>query len=177
MLDDVTRWYVHDSVLRYLNISEEREVELAGEKNIGEHKKTRDFRKSLEIYTPFKGARDQRFTNNLDVLVGGFSSAKEEKKAAQPVNENPPKTQESFLTTHAVKGSYEDSKSATQVYMSVDTSDIKKLSTPNKRSSLSQKDEREKDFYIEPDYIAYTNPIIREQSAKLEEDEFENIDM
>jgi hypothetical protein len=164
-------------VLRYLNISDEEEEELAGKKNIGENKKTRDFRKSLEIYTPFKGAKDQRFTNNLEILVGGFSSVKEERKIDEPGHENPPKTQESFMTTMAVKGSCEESKSITQQLMSVDTSEIKKLSTPNKRSSMSQQDEREKEFYIEPDLMAYTNPVIGEQSAKLEEDDFEHIDM
>lgn len=144
---------------------------ISNSKNSGESSKTRDFRKSIEVYTPFKSSRQQKFTENFKVLVQNFEEPEQSQRLLFPEDERASKlTQESFRTSKAVKGSNSEYKGFTQPGFNIPNSFPSQSKKMFKRDSISEKGEEEKPFYIEPDLLAYTNPIIHEKSEKLEED-------
>jgi len=67
--DEVTRWYVHDKILRYLGISHETAIVVANDRNYGESSKTRNHRKTIEASTPYKDFKEKDLKpGNMEVF-------------------------------------------------------------------------------------------------------------
>lgn len=179
--DEVTRFYVHDKILRYLKIDHDEAILICNEQyHNAQSKATKQRRITLSKETPFKGSKSDILYANLTEkqnLINHFKP-KEERKAHIKMHSfatqdnkfitSPSRSmfdnfrsQASFDTNQAVKGSsWEESKNEISLQEIPEESKHKLISPQRKRVSKSQTDENmESELWQGTDPAAYTDTV------------------